>query len=145
RSLVFACDCALNDLGAAEGSGDGQAWDWWIQALVTSACHCWNLSSNADQHRCNSSRMHSRSAATAFRVAARRSFGEDALSDLDVVVAVVLEHLVARSSRTWQRRTNVWRGLTSPHGGKTTKKRVSMPQPWNCPTLRSPGKDGIEA
>jgi hypothetical protein len=34
RSLVFACDCALNDLGAAEGSGDGQAWDWWIQALT---------------------------------------------------------------------------------------------------------------
>ena len=34
RSLVFACDCALNDLGAAERSGDGQAWDWWIQALT---------------------------------------------------------------------------------------------------------------
>ena len=34
RSLVFACDCALKDLGAAEGSGNGQAWDWWIQALT---------------------------------------------------------------------------------------------------------------
>jgi hypothetical protein len=34
RSLVFACDCVLNDLDAAEGSGDGQAWDWWIQALT---------------------------------------------------------------------------------------------------------------
>jgi hypothetical protein len=34
RSLVFACDCALNDLDAAEGSGDGQAWDWWIQVLT---------------------------------------------------------------------------------------------------------------
>jgi hypothetical protein len=33
-SLVVACDCALNDLSAAEGSGDGQAWDWWIQALT---------------------------------------------------------------------------------------------------------------
>ena len=32
-SLVVACDCALNDLSAAEGSGD-QAWDWWIQALT---------------------------------------------------------------------------------------------------------------
>jgi hypothetical protein len=29
-SLVVACDYALNDLSAAEGSGDGQAWDWWI-------------------------------------------------------------------------------------------------------------------
>jgi hypothetical protein len=34
RSLVFACDCVLNDLDAAEGSGDGQAWDWWIQSLT---------------------------------------------------------------------------------------------------------------
>jgi hypothetical protein len=35
RSLVIACDCALNDLVVtAEGSGDGQAWDWWIQALT---------------------------------------------------------------------------------------------------------------
>jgi len=34
RSLVFACECGLNDLGAAEGSSDGQAWDWWIQALT---------------------------------------------------------------------------------------------------------------
>jgi hypothetical protein len=34
RSLVVACDCALNDLVTAEGSGDGQAWDWWIQALT---------------------------------------------------------------------------------------------------------------
>jgi len=33
RSLIVACDCALNDLNAAEGSGD-QAWDWWIQALT---------------------------------------------------------------------------------------------------------------
>jgi hypothetical protein len=33
-SLVVACDYALNDLSAAEGSGDGQAWDWWIQALT---------------------------------------------------------------------------------------------------------------
>jgi hypothetical protein len=34
KSLVVACDCALNDLSAAEGSGDGQAWGWWIQALT---------------------------------------------------------------------------------------------------------------
>jgi hypothetical protein len=33
-SLVVACDCALNDLSAAEASGDGQAWNWWIQALT---------------------------------------------------------------------------------------------------------------
>jgi hypothetical protein len=33
-SLVVACDCALNDLSAAEASGNGQAWDWWIQALT---------------------------------------------------------------------------------------------------------------
>ena len=33
-SLVVACDCGLNDLSATEGSGDGQAWDWWIQALT---------------------------------------------------------------------------------------------------------------
>jgi hypothetical protein len=31
-SLVVACDCALNDLSAPEG--DGQPWDWWIQALT---------------------------------------------------------------------------------------------------------------
>jgi hypothetical protein len=33
-SLVVACDCALNDLSAAEGYRGGQAWDWWIQALT---------------------------------------------------------------------------------------------------------------
>jgi hypothetical protein len=33
RSLLVACDCALNDLSAAEGYR-GQAWDWWIQALT---------------------------------------------------------------------------------------------------------------
>ena len=33
-SLVVACDCALNDLSAAEGYRDGEAWEWWIQALT---------------------------------------------------------------------------------------------------------------
>jgi hypothetical protein len=33
-SLVVACDCALNDLNAAEGYPEGQAWDCWIQALT---------------------------------------------------------------------------------------------------------------
>ena len=32
-SLVVACDCALNDLSAAEDR-DGQAWGWWIQELT---------------------------------------------------------------------------------------------------------------
>jgi hypothetical protein len=31
-SLVVACNCALNDLSAPEG--DGQPWNWWIQALT---------------------------------------------------------------------------------------------------------------
>jgi hypothetical protein len=34
KSLIVACDCALNDLSAAEGYRGGQAWDWWIQALT---------------------------------------------------------------------------------------------------------------
>jgi hypothetical protein len=33
KSLIVACDCARNDLSAAEGYR-GQAWDWWIQALT---------------------------------------------------------------------------------------------------------------
>jgi hypothetical protein len=33
KSLVVGCDCALNDLSAAEYR-DGQAWDWWIQGLT---------------------------------------------------------------------------------------------------------------
>jgi hypothetical protein len=33
KSLVVACDCALNDLSAAEYR-DGQAWGWWIQGLT---------------------------------------------------------------------------------------------------------------
>src|SRR6516162_11723922 len=33
-SLVVACNCALNDLSAAEGYRDGEAWEWWIQALT---------------------------------------------------------------------------------------------------------------
>jgi hypothetical protein len=33
KSLVVACDCALNDLSAAEYR-DGQAWGWWIQELT---------------------------------------------------------------------------------------------------------------
>jgi hypothetical protein len=32
-SLVVACDCALNNLSAAEYR-DGQAWGWWIQELT---------------------------------------------------------------------------------------------------------------
>src|SRR5262245_57966821 len=32
-SLVVACDCALNDLSAAEYR-DGQAWGWWVQELT---------------------------------------------------------------------------------------------------------------
>jgi hypothetical protein len=31
-SLVVACNCALDDLSAPEG--DGQPWNWWIQALT---------------------------------------------------------------------------------------------------------------
>jgi hypothetical protein len=34
HTLVVACDCALDDLSAAEGYRDGQAWDWWIQGLT---------------------------------------------------------------------------------------------------------------
>jgi hypothetical protein len=34
KSLVVACDCALNDLSAAEGYPGGEAWEWWIQALT---------------------------------------------------------------------------------------------------------------
>ena len=33
-SLVVACDCALNDLSAAEGYRGGEAWNWWIQGLT---------------------------------------------------------------------------------------------------------------
>jgi hypothetical protein len=32
HTLVVACDCALNDLCAAQGVGD--AWSWWIQGLT---------------------------------------------------------------------------------------------------------------
>src|SRR5262249_29098999 len=31
KSLVVACDCALNDLSAAEGYRGGEAWNYWIQ------------------------------------------------------------------------------------------------------------------
>ena len=33
-SLVVACNCALNDLSAAEGYRGGEAWNWWIQGLT---------------------------------------------------------------------------------------------------------------
>jgi hypothetical protein len=33
-SLVVACDCALNDLSAAEGYRGGEAWNCWIQGLT---------------------------------------------------------------------------------------------------------------
>jgi hypothetical protein len=34
KSLVVACDGALNDLSAARGYRDGEAWGWWIQELT---------------------------------------------------------------------------------------------------------------
>jgi hypothetical protein len=34
KPLVVACDYALNDLSAAEGYRDSQAWGWWIQGLT---------------------------------------------------------------------------------------------------------------
>ena len=33
-SLVVACDCALNDLSAAEGYRGGEAWNYWVQRLT---------------------------------------------------------------------------------------------------------------
>ena len=33
RSLIVACDCALNDLSAARGY-PGEAWGWWIRGLT---------------------------------------------------------------------------------------------------------------
>jgi len=33
KSLVVACDCALNDLSATENSDD-EPWNWWIQGLT---------------------------------------------------------------------------------------------------------------
>jgi hypothetical protein len=33
RSLIVACDCALNDLSATENSDD-EPWNWWIQGLT---------------------------------------------------------------------------------------------------------------
>jgi hypothetical protein len=33
KSLVVACDCALNDLSATENSDD-EPWNWWIQRLT---------------------------------------------------------------------------------------------------------------
>jgi hypothetical protein len=33
-SLVVACDCALNDLSAAQGYRGGEAWSFWIQGVT---------------------------------------------------------------------------------------------------------------
>jgi len=34
KSLIVACDCALNDLSAAAKGHHGKAWGWWIQGLT---------------------------------------------------------------------------------------------------------------
>ena len=40
KSWVFACDCALNDLSAAEYCDD-DPWNWWIEELTRIAQrHC---------------------------------------------------------------------------------------------------------